>query len=271
MAIKQAVVVLSCAGGMGYTQFRRFTDLTRYVDNTLVTSRADIREITQRLSKSRPLYTETAGFLASYSHPPAKVNKHLAVLHELFDKADQLESIHAMLVSRFSDMARAQPLINRTAALLAYTKGKVEKALAQLSTAVEKHRPEFYGACCDALYQRASLLKGARFLKPIHMLRVMVDPSTDKVTGTQFSTYLCFKNLKDDSGYVHARYHIVISCLVDKFGRYAMNYALQPNLLLPGRFKAHNTFNTPAEGWQMILNSLREEGFSFACTSGDQP
>lgn len=267
MAIKQAVVVLSCAGGMGYTQFRRFTDLTRYVDNTVVTAKVEVQDMVQRLARTRSLYAETAGFLASYSHPPAKVNKHLAVLHELFDKADQLESIHAMLVSRFSDMARAQPLINRTAALLSYTRGKVEKALSQLSAAVEKHRPEFYGACCDTIYQRASLLKGVRSLKPVNMLRVMVDPATDRVTGTQFSTYLCFKNLKDDSGYVHARYHVVISCLVDKFGRYAMNYVLQPNLLLPGRFRAHNTFNTPAEGWKMILNSLREEGFSFECST----
>jgi hypothetical protein len=259
MAIKSAVV-LACTGGHDYTQFRRVSDVERFateVELSLKTCLASLRRETKWLTK------EEAGFVAAYSHPPVKVNKHLDVLHELFDKVEQLDSILAMLVSGFGHMPKAQALISRLQALIAYTKNKVDKALSQLSLAVDRHQPEFFQRVCQALMGQINRLGGYSSCTPMSLLRVVVDHSTGKPKGTQFSTYLCFKDLVDATGYCHQRYHVVVSCVVDKFGRYSMNYALQPNILLPGRFRTDSMFDTAKEGWGMICNSMREEGFAW--------
>ena len=259
MAIKTAVV-LACTGGIDYTQFRLISDVDRFateVELDLKTCLANLRLATKWLS------AQEAAFVASYRHPPAKVNNPLTVLHDLFDKVEQLESIYAMLVSGFSSMPKAGALIARTQSLVTYTRNKVDKALASLSEAVEKHQPEFYQKVCAALFKRVGKQTGYASVTPMSMLRAIVEPGTDKVVATQFSTYLCFRDLVDASGYVHDRYHVVLSCVVDKFGRFTMNYSLQSKLLLPGRFRSNSMFETPKQGWDMICTSMREEGFAW--------
>lgn len=89
MTIKTAVV-LACTGGVDYTQFRDLNAVDAYLCQTELSARTLLSKITREV---RGLPEHATVFLSSFSHPPARINRHLEVLTELFDKVDQLESI----------------------------------------------------------------------------------------------------------------------------------------------------------------------------------
>lgn len=261
MSIKTAVV-LACTGGVDYTQFRDLNAVTAYLDEVELRTMNLLSKVTREV---KGLPEHAAVFLSSFSHPPAKVNRHLDVLNELFDRVETLESIYAMLVSGFATMRKAGPIVDRVQQLVVYMKARVDRALAGLSAAVERYQPEYFGHCCQ---QVLSQLTGGRpfecdDLHTINMMRVVVHPDSGQTLGTQFTTYICFKGLVDSKGYSHDRYHVALSCVVDKFGKFTMNYALQPQLLLPGKFRSNDTFADARSCLNGINERMTEEGFAW--------
>jgi hypothetical protein len=257
MSIKSAIV-LSCTGGIDYAQFREVSKVEAFVNLTE-------REFRRTLSSLRHFtwaLPETAStFLASYKHPSDNHNKHLDILHELFDKVNTLQSIHSMLVSGFSEMPKAQPLIARVQALLEYAKRKVDKALVSLSAAVERYQPEYFRTCVSTVAKKLS----AKFpCSTVSLLRVIKHPEKGHLLGTQFSVYLKFAGVVDSSGYKHDHYHVVLTCVVDRNGQYSMNYALQPTLILPGKFRATAPFSSPSDCYDCVVKHLKEEGFDWS-------
>lgn len=261
MAIKNAVV-LACTGGVDYTQFRDLNAVEAFLDDVELRTRTLLSKVTREV---RGLPEHAAVFLSSFSHPPAKVNRHLGVLNELFDKVETLESIYAMLVSGFSTMRKAGPIVDRVQALVLHMKARVDKALQSLSAAVVRYQPEYFGHCCQQVLSKVTGGKpvDCEDLNVINMMRVVVHPQTGDTLGTQFTTYLCFKGLVDSKGYSHDRYHVALSCVVDRYGKFTMNYALQPQLLLPGKFRSNDTFSDVNNCLTGIGNRMTEEGFAW--------
>lgn len=259
MAIK-TVVVLACTGGIDYTQFRDVNAVEAFVSDVeyLVKSR-----LSKLKRESAKILVSASTFLASYRHPSPNLNRHLDVLHELFDKAEMLESIYAMLVSGFSSMPKAQPLIQRVYNLILYTKSRVEKAMVSLSVGVSKYQPEYFAKCVQAILKSMpSQLPTHESVTPIHLMRV-IQNAEGNVIGTQFSVYLCFRGLMDGKNYCHDKYHIVLSCVVDIHGKFSMNYSLQPTMLLPGKFRSKDCFTNPKTCIEGVTTRLREEGFNW--------
>lgn len=257
MTIKRAVV-LACVGNVDYTRFKDVCAVDAYV----VAVELAVKQCLAKLKREAIKLPELAAtFLASYSHPSPKINQHLEVLNELFDKAEMLESIHAMLVSGFSSMPKAIPLIQRVQALIVFTRSRVDKALLAMSRGVEKHQPAFFAACVNGVVQRVAELPAHEQLIPISMMRVITNPDTGDTKGTQFSVYLCFRGMTDATGYRHDKFHIVLSCVVDTFGKFTMNYSLQPTMRLPGKFRSTDIFTSVSNCMTGIGVRLNEEGF----------
>lgn len=261
MAIKTAVV-LACTGGVDYTQFRDLNAVEAYLLDVELCTRNLLSKVTREV---KGLPEHAAVFLSSFSHPPAKVNRHLDILNELFDKVETLESIYAMLVSGFSAMRKAGPIVDRVQQLVLYMKARVDKALQSLSAAVQRYQPEYFALCCSNIVAHVT---GGRPLDcedvhTINMMRVVLHADGQQTLGTQFTTYLCFRGLVDSKGYPHDRYHVALSCIVDRYGKFTMNYALQPQLLLPGKFRSTDTFSDVKGCIAGIGNRMTEEGFAW--------
>lgn len=261
MAIKTAVV-LACTGGVDYAQFRDLNAVVAYLDQTELGARTLLSKVSREV---RGIPEHAATFLSSFAHPPAKLNRHLEVLIELFDKVEQLESIYAMLVSGFSSMPKANGIIDRVQTLVLYMKTRVDKALSGLSSAVARYQPEYFGMCCNRVLQhvKATMPFDCQNVHTVNMMRVIVNPETEQTLGTQFTTYLCFRELVDSKGYAHDRYHVALSCVVDRFGKFTMNYALQPQLLLPGKFRSTDTFADVQGCLNGVSQRMTEEGFTW--------
>ena len=214
----------------------------------------------------RKVSAETAAtYLASFSHPnPQATNRHLTTLYELFDKVEMLESIHAMLVSGFAEVPKAQPVVSRVQGLILYAKKRVDAALAALTKVVARHQPEYFAKCCQAVYKHLErhYKTSCTALDTISLVRVLTKPD-GSVRGTQFSTYIRLLDLTDGSGYAHDRYHVVLTCVVDLYGKYSMNVSLQPTMLLPGKFPSGDGFSNAKEGCTLALSRMAEEGFSL--------
>lgn len=265
MAIKTAVV-LACTGGVDYAQFRDLNAVSAYLDEVELGARNLLSKISREV---RGLPEHAAVFLSSFAHPPAKINKHLDVLHELFDKVEMLESIYAMLVSGFSTMRKAGPIVDRVQALVLHMKARVDRALQGLSAAVARYQPEYFNMCCQKVLSlvAADQTITCDDVHAVSMMRVVVHPESGDTLGTQFTTYLCFRGLIDGKGYTHDRYHVALSCVVDKFGKFTMNYALQPQLLLPGKFRSNDTFSDVNGCIDGIGSRMTEEGFAWRAAS----
>lgn len=261
MAIKTAVV-LACTGGVDYTQFRDLNAVEGFLSEIELSVRSTLSKFGREV-RSIPVHASI--FLSSFEHPPTKVNKHLDVLTELFDRVATLESIYAMLVSSFASMRKAVPIIDRVQNLVLHMKNRVDKALASLSAAVQRYQPEYFALCCQRMLETLKAQQPVVYsdVNTVNMMRVIVNPESGQTLGTQFTTYLCFHGLIDSKGYAHDRYHVALSCIVDKFGRFTMNYALQPHLLLPGKFRSNDTFQDVNSCLTGIGTRMSEEGFTW--------
>lgn len=260
MGIKTAIV-LSCTGGLDYTRFTSVNVVEAYVLNLEAVIKVKLG-LLNREAKKLPEMAST--FLAGFSHPNSNLNRHLEVLNELFDKADMLDSIYSLLVSGFALVPKAQPLITRVHTLITYTKKRVDKALLAMSSGVEKHAPLYFARCVKSITKAVAAYSGQyESMNLLNLMRVVTSKVTGDTKGTQFSVYLCFSGITDSNGYKHEKYHVVLSCVVDKFGKFTMSLALQPTLLLPGKFRSTDVFTSPSDCLNTIKIRMAEEGFAW--------
>ncbi len=231
-----------------------------YADETEYFFRSQLNRLRKTLTN--PVLARL--FVASYSHPSAKSNKHLTVLYELFDRVNTLESMYGSVRSTLEGMPKAQPVLDRLSALLESSKKRVHSALRALSKCVEQYQPAYFKSCHEGILAfLASHCHTYEKLEPLLVSRVVVD-TQGAVVGTQFVAYFRMNKLADSSGYVHDKYYIAVSCLVNKHGMYTMTYSLQPSILLPGRFKSSSFFADPKDGYSQIREAMVREGFDWS-------
>ena len=208
---------------------------------------------------------ETAGaFLANYTHPSARNNAQLNVLHELYEKVDALKALVDHINHGFDGWDEIAPLQARASGTLAKLSSKVERAIEKLSRCSERHQPEHFKNIVQAVTNAVKGKFSGRYtdLSSIALVRV-VETDEKEVVGTQFTTYLCLKGFRDDKGYAYPVFHVVLTCLVSKSGRFSVNVCTQPQLILPGKFKAGTEAGSIKETVQVTLTALAKHGFNF--------
>lgn len=203
-----------------------------------------------------------SSYLASFSHPSTRVNTQLRILHDLYNRVDELDVMVRYLRHTFDGWSEADLLCSRAEALHRTALRKVTKAVDKLSAVAEKHQPAYFTTCVNAVKAmlHSAFKTRCSGIKSFTLVRVV--EKNGETVGTQFTTYICLTGLTDDKNFTYPKFHLAVTCLVDKKGKFTMNLSAQPLLLLPGKFKAGDIISNAKHAMEVALQQLKDNGIS---------
>lgn len=220
------------------------------------------RSISQRAERSEK---QLAGsYLASYAHPSPRNNAQLRILHELYQRVDALRTLVDHIHNGFDGWDEIEPLKRSAVGTLRKLSGKVERAIEKLSRCSEKYQPDHFKNIVQAVTNAVTSKFAGRYADQNSIALVRVVEQDEQPIGTQFTTYICLKRFVDDKGYEYPTFHVVLTCLVSKAGRFSVNVCTQPQLILPGKFKAGTEARSVKETVEITLSALSAHGFNVS-------
>jgi hypothetical protein len=209
----------------------------------------------KKVKVGAPTNTQVSTVLKGFKSPKATdVKEHGTTISSLYEKAQDLESIEAVLMQSFAG-TRGQPAALKAVRELKKTiDASLQKSFASLGKISNTHLPKELRALADSLTAYLIDNLGKDSYKNISEKNLVFRTKDNK---WQYTVYIRLDDLKNDSDYVFDDYNVVLSAIIDKGNsvEYFLNTLV--NFKLPGKFPLGKKISNAKELRDILAIMLR--------------
>ena len=189
--------------------------------------------------------THLSGKVETFKPPKiATVTQHSDVLHDLYDKSKELDSIEALLLQSFAGSKGQEAALKAIRVLHKTVDDTINSAFSSLGKISEASLPKEVRALGDDLV--------SYLIKNLEKDTYDNISESSYVTRTKennwlYSFYITIDNLKNESGYVFDDYNIVLSAVIDKSKNASYYLTTLADFRLPGKFPLGRAVTSSAD------------------------
>ena len=195
-------------------------------------------------------------FVSQDHHVPEKFNKHLSIIDGLYNKSILLDNIAQDIRLGFSeDEKRVASIMSKIINLKQYAHKKSCQALDIMKGYCAKSQPPFYSLLVERTSKSLAACKLEYSDVEQFSLARRINDTDGNLKGSQYGNYFRFNNVVDKSGFTHPSLYVVVTCTIDKYGRFMMRLSIQLEFKVLGRFKGKYDVSSPKQ----IAELLRKE------------
>jgi len=169
--------------------------------------------------------------------PPkvADLQKHIAVIHKMYDNAVALDAVEAMLKQTFAGNKKAAAALANIAALKEDHDNTLDDAFEALNVVAEKHLPPKLSSFIDKIEGHlVKIVPGGSYNNMQRQTYVVPDPEDNSLM--HFCEYRSFQHFKDKSGVVYPLYHFIVTGVINEQGMMTMHVNCFPDFKRPGKY-----------------------------------
>jgi hypothetical protein len=173
---------------------------------------------------------------ATYKAPNSKeLQKHVDVIYRMYDGIKELDSALALVKQQFAGSKKQPAALKAITDLRKEIADSINDAFDALNEIAHNHMPDGLDKLVTGIRSNIiSTVKPSSYDDVQQDLFVVPDPK-DK-TLLQFCAYIIFEGLTNKSGYKYDKYHVVVTCLINKQGDSHYYINSFPDFKKPGSY-----------------------------------